>query len=236
MKNLNTPIFDSPCPICMSKDFSFKPILWEKLIKDWELNRQETDYINRQQGLVCNRCGCNLRVMALAQGILHFTRSKVNFFDFCQKSELHVLEINKVGNLTPILSSIKNHLLIEFPDFDMMNLSLDSNSFDIVLHSDTLEHIKEPIIALQECRRILKPGGACIFTVPIIINRLSKSRSGLSKSYHGSEAEKLPDHLVWTEFGADIWNLILQAGFLTCEIFCLEFPSGICLIAKKESK
>ena len=41
-------------------------------------------------------------------------------------------------------------------------------SFDLVVHSDTLEHVPDPLRALQECRRVLRPGGALCFTVPTL--------------------------------------------------------------------
>lgn len=34
-----------------------------------------------------------------------------------------------------------------------------NTSFDLVVHSDVLEHIENPIQALKESRRVLRPGG-----------------------------------------------------------------------------
>src|SRR5208282_3830755 len=42
----------------------------------------------------------------------------------------------------------------------------------LVIHSDTLEHVERPVRALEECRRVLAPGGRVCFTVPIIVGRL----------------------------------------------------------------
>jgi len=39
---------------------------------------------------------------------------------------------------------------------------------DLIVHSDTLEHVDDPVAALTECRRIATPSGACCFTIPII--------------------------------------------------------------------
>lgn len=51
---------------------------------------------------------------------------------------------------------------------DMTNLSLPfkNNSFDLVLALDVIEHIDDDVHALTECRRILRPGGLIIVTVP----------------------------------------------------------------------
>jgi SAM-dependent methyltransferase len=50
----------------------------------------------------------------------------------------------------------------------MTNLSLPfkNNSFDLVLALDVIEHIDDDVHALTECRRILRPGGLIIVTVP----------------------------------------------------------------------
>lgn len=43
-----------------------------------------------------------------------------------------------------------------------------NNSFDIVVTSDVMEHIYEPDKAFKEIHRTLKPGGAHIFSVPLV--------------------------------------------------------------------
>jgi len=49
---------------------------------------------------------------------------------------------------------------------DLMDLSFDDNSIDLVISSDVLEHVRDPYRAHREIYRVLKPGGAHIFTVP----------------------------------------------------------------------
>jgi SAM-dependent methyltransferase len=38
--------------------------------------------------------------------------------------------------------------------------------FDSVFHTETLEHVKNPLEFLRECARVLRPGGEMCFTVP----------------------------------------------------------------------
>jgi SAM-dependent methyltransferase len=40
------------------------------------------------------------------------------------------------------------------------------NCFDSVFHTEVLEHVKDTDLFLQECRRVLKPGGEMMLTVP----------------------------------------------------------------------
>jgi SAM-dependent methyltransferase len=44
----------------------------------------------------------------------------------------------------------------------------DEGSFDAALCTSVLEHLEDPRSALEECRRLLKPGGTAVYTVPFI--------------------------------------------------------------------
>ena len=48
-------------------------------------------------------------------------------------------------------------------------LPLKSGSADVVFSSNVLEHLSEPNLFLNECSRILKPGGLLIGTVPFFL-------------------------------------------------------------------
>ena len=115
----------------------------------------------------------------------------------------------------------------------MTRLPFEDRSYDLVLHSDTLEHVARPIRALSECRRVLKPGGFCVFTVPLIVDRLTISREGLPPSYHGTPSSNPADFLVHTEYGADAWKHVTLAGFRECRIFALDYPSAHALVGAR---
>ena len=55
--------------------------------------------------------------------------------------------------------------------------------------------------------------GRCIFTVPIVVGRMSRTRTGLKNSYHGTPGQGGGDYIVHTEFGADVWRYVVEAGF-----------------------
>lgn len=40
------------------------------------------------------------------------------------------------------------------------------NEFDFVLHNQVLEHIADEKACIDECLRVLKPGGKCILNIP----------------------------------------------------------------------
>jgi SAM-dependent methyltransferase len=226
--------FAGPCPVCSGLSFKESKVLWPDLINTWQLSEHEIAYINRQQGFSCSNCSNNLRAMGLAKAILRSTEFAGSLQEFCSRQgDLAVLEINRAGNLTRFLEKLTRHKLVEFPEFDMLNLNVKNESYDIVLHSDTLEHVPDPLRGLSECRRVLRDGGLCIFTIPIIIDRMTRSRVGLPASYHGSSQVPADDQVVRTEFGVDMWKTVLSAGFVSCEIFAFEYPAALALIARK---
>jgi len=101
-----------------------------------------------------------------------------------------------------------------------------------VVHSDTLEHVDGGLAALRECRRVLRPGGACAFTVPIVVGRLTRSREGLPHSFHNDAAERDPALRVRTEYGADAWTEVIRAGFEACTLVAQEYPAALALLAQ----
>ncbi|MFZ2407749.1 MAG: class I SAM-dependent methyltransferase [Methylobacter sp.] len=226
--------FSGPCPVCGGREFLADSVLWPELINAWQLSDEEVSYTNRQQGFHCKQCCNNLRSMGLSSAILRAFRFQGTLDEFCKASiKVDILEINTTGNLTPFFKKYALHKLIEYPQFDMTNLDIESEKFDLVIHSDTLEHVPFPERALSECRRVLRPGGFCIFTVPIIVGRMTRSRTGLAPSYHGQSGVPADDQVVCTEFGADVWQTVLKAGFSSCEIFSFEYPAALVLIARK---
>ena len=223
------------CHVCGSSEFSYTRVLWKELIEEWQLAEYEVDYINRQQGLPCKRCGSNLRSVALAKAITnsyHYEGILSEFIDTPRAKGLKLLEINPAGGLTSILMPLEGHKLVSYPDYDMTKLAIESASFDLVVHSDTLEHVEYPITALSECRRVLSSGGRCIFTVPVVVDRLTRSRAGLKPCYHGSQGETGSDFLVRTEFGSDVWKYVVEAGFQSSTFHCVDYPAGIAIEAR----
>jgi len=224
------------CPVCGSGNFVFHKILWAELIRDWELSAEEVSYIDRQQGYACHDCGNNLRSMTLAKAILGHLKSHQTLqrtLGRFRYRNLRILEINHAGNLSPILDKLRNHLRITYPQGDMTHLLFEDDSWDLVVHSDTLEHVSDPRLGLQETCRVLRKGGACLFTAPIIIGRMSRSREGMASSYHGNPSHPLDDYKVVTEFGADVWTYVLEAGFQSCRFHHLDYPAGIAIEAVK---
>jgi SAM-dependent methyltransferase len=220
------------CPCCGSTRTRSGPVLWKELIDEWRIALHEVAYIDRQQGFHCEDCVCNLRTMCLARAIMACYGYSGLFQDFARSEttqQLDVLEINEAHRLTQFLAQMRGYQLARYPDVDMTKMPFADGTFHLVVHSDTLEHVPHPVRGLSECRRVLRPGGFCAFTVPMIVDRLTASRQGLPPSYHGSP-ENAADCLVHTEYGADAWKHLVLAGFAECRIFSLEYPAAQALV------
>jgi SAM-dependent methyltransferase len=72
----------------------------------------------------------------------------------------------------------------DFINQDLERQSLADESFDLVITQDVFEHVFDPERAFKEICRTLRPGGAHIFTVPLI-NRHGKSEVWATKDAHG---------------------------------------------------
>jgi SAM-dependent methyltransferase len=84
---------------------------------------------------------------------------------------------------------------------DIHSIPLPDNSVDAIICSSVLEHVRDPLRAMEEMRRILKPGGRMIFFVPSIY------------PYHTGK-NGYPDY--WRFFGDTI--KILFTGFTQVDI------------------
>jgi SAM-dependent methyltransferase len=222
------------CCICGGHEFRSTKVLWPQLIEAWGLAEHEVHDIDRQQGEACMRCGCNLRSIALAGAIRSVLGTGGTLLQAVQQgaaAHLKVLEINEAGGLTPLLRAFGGYEFGAYPEVDMHALPYAEASFDLVVHSDTLEHIADPVLGLAECRRVLRPGGSACFTVPLVAGRMSRSRAGLAPSYHGGPATAAQDYLVHTEFGADAWTYACRAGFTDVRMICHEYPAALALRA-----
>jgi hypothetical protein len=136
------------CPVCGASEFRNSKVLWPELIVDWELSAEEAGYIDRQQGFSCEACGNNLRSMVLAKAILSRlgeTKPLKTVARRFRYRNLRILEINEAGNLTPFLKVFPRHQLVNYPKSDMTKLSFENKTCDLVIHSETLEQVADPI-------------------------------------------------------------------------------------------
>ena len=220
------------CTVCGNSAYYANDIMWPELIQQWQLNASQTQYVNQQQGVHCARCHNNLRSQALAKAICDTSAQLLPEWIHTHAHE-KVLEINQAGTLHGLLAQMPHHVLAEYPAVDMHQMPYADASYDLIVHSDTLEHVADPIQSLRECHRVLALGGRMCFTVPVIVERLTRSRRGLPNSWHGSATTEDSGLLVHTEFGADVWRWCVEAGFEKVSLHVTCYPAGIAITAHK---
>jgi SAM-dependent methyltransferase len=231
--------FGSLCPACGKRSLQRRRhALWDELVTEWGLDARWTDWFNEREGRCCARCYSSRRAQHMASVItgelnrLLGTEYK-SLRQACRAPEwtrLSVAEINSCGSLHYFL---RFHPSLAYSEFgssqpglaseDITALSYNDEAFDIVLTSETLEHVPDARRALRETWRVLRPGGRHIFTIPVVWDR-SRSRQRaaivngavvhhLPPTYHGAPSVNADDFLVFSEFGADVTETISEAGF-----------------------
>jgi SAM-dependent methyltransferase len=87
---------------------------------------------------------------------------------------------------------------------------LQSQSLDVLVCVSVLEHLWEPLAALVEFRRLLRPDGVCLLNVPSWLGKrfleFSAFRLGTSPP------AEMDDHKMYYD-PRDLWPLLVRAGF-----------------------
>lgn len=207
------PVDDEGCPVCGRCRFERHRILTDALAASWELSNRERAWFDEREGHQCGSCGSSLRVRALLWTLRRVAPDPRG---------LRILHLNEIPNVEKILRGASLvQTFFDPPTYppsgeggrsvrtDMRRLPFPDCSFDLVIHSDTLEHIVEWREALDEGHRVLCNSGRQVYTVPLLPERRSRPRLArlsdgavhplLPASYHG-EGEH---YLVAWEFGLD---------------------------------
>ncbi|MEQ9507131.1 MAG: class I SAM-dependent methyltransferase [Hyphomonas sp.] len=107
-------------------------------------------------------------------------------------------------------------------------LTFPNGAFDLIITQDVMEHVLDPEAAFREIGRVLRPGGAHIFTVPLVrkteasrprAQRLSEGTIDylLPAEYHGNPVDN-KGSLVTMDWGYDIVTAIQTASGMSSQI------------------
>lgn len=107
---------------------------------------------------------------------------------------------------------------------DALNLTFPSESLDVIVSTDVYEHVPDIEKTIAEARRVLRPGGTLLFSVPFFagsqqtIQRAALDASGQvlhlhPPQYHGNPISPDEGSLVFYDYGWDLLDLFRGSGF-----------------------
>ncbi len=214
------------CPVCSSETVFLAEHTW---LRD---------------NYFCTKCGSIPRERALMRVI-------DSFYPAWRDLVIHETSPGNRGASARLASECKNyipsHYFADIPGGsfkdgirceNLEKLNFSNQSVDLHVSQDVIEHIFSPESAFAEIGRTLKPGGAHIFTVPIVNKykpshqRAAMSAEGTVKyidvpQYHGNPIDA-KGSLVTFDWGYDICNRIFEAsGLFTYVIQIDDLSNGI---------
>jgi|SRR5215469_5400090 len=99
-----------------------------------------------------------------------------------------------------------------------------SGSLDILLCISVLEHLWDPLTVLQECLRIVRPAGTCLFNVPSWRGKRFLEYSAFRLGLSGKV--EIDDHKSYYDV-KDFWPMLVRAGFRPSNITCFSHKFGL---------
>lgn len=230
------------CPVCGGRAlYRYRPgVIPAELRRRWDLSPRLAAAFAHKETDNCSRCGAKLRARRIAEVLLGLvptpTRpdSTAAWVRTPEARALRVAEFNRVEGLHDVLAQLPRFTATDYHDGaepgsvvagtrseDLTRLTFPDRSFDLVLTSETLEHVPDLPAALAEIRRVLAPGGRHVFTVPQrpdVATTFPRARLGPD----GRRVDLAPPichpdgdrgYPVFTEFGLDLPDLMNAAGF-----------------------
>jgi len=104
---------------------------------------------------------------------------------------------------------------------DMQRLTYADASFDLITHTEILEHVPDDGAALAELHRVLRPGGIMLFTVPLFGEKTTERARMIEgvvehiehPIYHTDPIRGGAGILAFRDYGLDITERLASAGF-----------------------
>jgi SAM-dependent methyltransferase len=105
---------------------------------------------------------------------------------------------------------------------DVQRLTFGDAAFDLVTSTEVFEHVPDDRRAFAEVHRVLRPGGALVFTVPLMESVATLERARLEHGavvhltepeYHGDRLRGRGHVLAFRTYGLDILDRLRAAGF-----------------------
>ena len=110
---------------------------------------------------------------------------------------------------------------------DVQRLTFADAAFDLCTSTEVFEHVPDDARGFAEIRRVLRPGGVFVFTVPLAAAQRTVERARriggrvehlLAPAYHDDRIRGRGRVLVYRDYGRDITARLRRAGFADARI------------------
>ena len=185
-------------------------VTWVDRFGVWLSQRAIRKYLPQRDDLVAVELGCGYRATQL-----------VALGDRLKRG---------VGVDFSIAPELKQSAKFEFHEGPIEDTlpKLERGTFDAVLLISVLEHLREPLAAIESAHALLRPGGVLLINVPTwrgkFFLELSAFRLGLSPK------TEMDDHKMYYD-KRDLWPLLVRAGFKPSTIRLRYHKFGLNLFA-----
>lgn len=233
------------CSVCGERRLMLlrRRVVPPRLVELWGLSERQAEALARKESSECSGCGSKLRARRMAEVLLDLfpvagrrADSLRSWAQSPEAGELRIAEINRVDGIHETLENLarfhpSDHVANVRPGTyvagvrheSLLGLTYENDRFDLILTSETLEHVPDLGVALAEIRRVLAPGGVHVFTVPVSPNvartfpRARIDRDGAIEDLATPIMHPGGDvgYRVFTELGLDFPKLLRLAGFET---------------------
>lgn len=187
----------------------------------------------RDEGVRCLRCTASTVHLSMGQ-MIRVEESDLSGLDICEFSAHGPL----VAFLARSASSAafseyssereRGSFHADVRNEDVQQLTYPDQSFDLITHSEVMEHVPDDTAAFRELRRVLRKSGSMIFTVPLSEAALTVERARIDSQGHIEHLLEPAFHtdpwqagagiLAFRDYGKDIVQRLNAAGFSNVDI------------------
>ena len=222
-----------------------------------------------RETLQCRSCFTSMRQRTLALGLLDYINNRLhrNLLSIAEMGAagfdgLTILDTDNFSATSQLLRAAPGYVRCSYLptipfgcdietgyfNIDLQRIDFPDESYDVVLSSDVMEHVRDCDAAHSEILRILKPGGAYLFNVPFdetlienlqLVDTSTDQDIFLCKPHIHGDVLSTDGILAYRVFGRELITKLELLGF-TVYFHRIEKPSagvfgGDLFVAKKST-